>query len=222
MLELQGRDVKRLRAFLLDSGVFHLGVLARDHFPGKALVSAVVNLPLAVSPVIVGLMAIPYIDTNPKGNGYFTVNERKREVFIYMFGFVALWVLMIIQGTFLRGPNWTFFGPYEEWDVHKLAPLNNVNLSEIIYVKLLRTGLPANWLKREIWGILAVVAYFAIPQMVLTRKIWKRIYEKMGTPRFQIGVFLLTFMFMLPVKMALRWAFNLKYFIAIPEYFFNI
>ena len=33
-------------------------VLARDHFPGKAVVSALVNLPLAVSPVIVGLMAI--------------------------------------------------------------------------------------------------------------------------------------------------------------------
>ena len=31
LLELQGRDVKRLRAFLLDSGVFHLGVLARHH-----------------------------------------------------------------------------------------------------------------------------------------------------------------------------------------------
>ena len=33
-------------------------VLARDRFPGKALMSAVVNLPLAVSPIIVGLMAI--------------------------------------------------------------------------------------------------------------------------------------------------------------------
>jgi len=172
--------------------------------------------------IILGLMVLPYIDTNPKGNGYYTFNERKKEIFVYMFGFVVLWVLLIIQGTFLRVPNWTFFGPYEEWDVHKLAPLNNVNLSEIIYVKILRTGLPGMWFLREIWGILAVVAYFAIPQMVLTRKIWKGIYEKMGTPRFQIGVFLLTFMFMLPVKMALRWAFNLKYFIAIPEYFFNI
>ena len=33
-------------------------VLARDRFPGKRLVSALVDVPLAVSPVIVGLMAV--------------------------------------------------------------------------------------------------------------------------------------------------------------------
>ena len=33
-------------------------VLARDRFPGKRLMSALVDLPLAVSPVIVGLMAV--------------------------------------------------------------------------------------------------------------------------------------------------------------------
>jgi len=39
-------------------GVIVALVLARDSFPGKALVSAFVDLPLAVSPVIVGLMAV--------------------------------------------------------------------------------------------------------------------------------------------------------------------
>jgi len=39
-------------------GVIVALVLARDRFPGKRLVSALVDLPLAVSPVIVGLMAI--------------------------------------------------------------------------------------------------------------------------------------------------------------------
>jgi sulfate transport system permease protein len=33
-------------------------VLSRDHFPGKRILSAIVDLPLAVSPVIVGLMAV--------------------------------------------------------------------------------------------------------------------------------------------------------------------
>ena len=37
---------------------------------------------------------------------------------------------MIVLGTFIRGPNWNMFGPYEYWDVHKLELLNNVNLSE--------------------------------------------------------------------------------------------
>ena len=39
-------------------GVIVALVIARDRFPGKALVSAFVDLPLAVSPVIVGVMAI--------------------------------------------------------------------------------------------------------------------------------------------------------------------
>ena len=172
--------------------------------------------------IIFGLMALPYIDTNPKGNGYYTFAERKKEIGLYMFGFIVLWVLLIIQGTFLRGPNWSFFGPYEEWDVHKLAPLNNVNLSEIIFVKLLGTGLPKNWFIREFFGIVAVPAYFVLGSILLARKWWKDIYEKMGPARFYVGTFLVLFMFMLPIKMALRWAFNLKYFIAIPEIFFNI
>lgn len=39
-------------------GVIVALVLARDRFPGKRLVSALVDLPLAVSPIIVGLMAV--------------------------------------------------------------------------------------------------------------------------------------------------------------------
>jgi sulfate transport system permease protein len=39
-------------------GVIVALVLTRDQFPGKRLVSAMVDLPLAVSPVIVGLMAV--------------------------------------------------------------------------------------------------------------------------------------------------------------------
>src|SRR5215470_167274 len=39
-------------------GVMVALVLARDRFPGKHLASALVDLPLAVSPVIVGLMAV--------------------------------------------------------------------------------------------------------------------------------------------------------------------
>jgi sulfate/thiosulfate transport system permease protein len=39
-------------------GVLVALVVTRDSFPGKRLVSAIVDLPLAVSPVIVGLMAV--------------------------------------------------------------------------------------------------------------------------------------------------------------------
>ncbi len=44
---------------------------------------------------------------------------------MFLFGFLVLWVTLIVLGTFLRGPNWNFFGPFEAWDPHKNVPLNN-------------------------------------------------------------------------------------------------
>ena len=44
----------------------------------------------------------------------------------------------------------------------------------------------------------------------------------MGPARYYIGVFLFLMMMSLPIKMLLRWIFNLKYIVAIPEIFFNI
>ena len=44
----------------------------------------------------------------------------------------------------------------------------------------------------------------------------------MGFVRYMVLVNLLLFMACLPIKMVLRWTINLKYIVAIPEYFFNI
>jgi hypothetical protein len=172
--------------------------------------------------IIVGLIAIPYIDRNPKGNGYYTFSERKAEITLFLFGFVILWSSLIVLGTFLRGPNWNFFGPFEFWDLHKLEALVNINLSEYIWMRLFRTGLPTNWLVREIFGILLVLAYVFVLPVVLAKTAFKRYYEKMGGARFYVGAFLFLMMMSLPIKMLLRWIFNLKYIVGIPEFFFNI
>src|SRR5438034_506036 len=103
--------------------------------------------------IIVGLICIPYVDKNPRGNGYFTFAERKAEITIFLFGFVILWVSLIVLGTFLRGPNWNFFGPFEYWDIHKLAALTNVDLSEYIWVRGLRTRLQRRLPERRLRGV---------------------------------------------------------------------
>ena len=41
--------------------------------------------------IIVGLMLIPYLGVNPKGNGYYTYTERKTAIWVYSFGFLVLW-----------------------------------------------------------------------------------------------------------------------------------
>jgi len=100
--------------------------------------------------------------------------------------------------------------------------LTNVNLSEYIWVRALGTGLPDAWYLRELFGIVLVVIYvFALP-VLLARGVLKKYYEKMGAPRYYIGVFLFLMMMSLPIKMLARWIFNLKYIVAIPEFFFNI
>ena len=172
--------------------------------------------------IIVGLFAIPYIDTNKKGNGYYTLKERKMAISVFLFGFLILWVLLIIYGTFLRGPNWNFFGPYEYWDVHKIVPLVNVNLSDLIYVKLLGTGLPSNWILREMWGFLVIGLYFLVPPAILAKTVFKKLYAEIGPLRYAIFIMLLLSFLALPIKMYLRWTLNLKYVIALPEFFFNI
>jgi hypothetical protein len=172
--------------------------------------------------IIVGLMAIPYIDTNPKGNGYFTYAERKTEINLFLFGFLILWVLLVILGTFLRGPNWNFFGPFEYWDLHKLEALVNVNLSELVWVRLLNTKMPDNMVLRELVGILAAAFYLFVLPGILAKTLLKRFFQKMGPMRYAVFVMLLLGMVALPIKMILRWTVNLKYIVAMPEIFFNI
>ncbi|HVE14852.1 MAG TPA: cytochrome b N-terminal domain-containing protein, partial [Elusimicrobiota bacterium] len=52
--------------------------------------------------IIVGLMVIPYIDINPKGNGYYCFKDRAFAISTFLFGFLVMWVVLIIMGTFIR------------------------------------------------------------------------------------------------------------------------
>jgi len=172
--------------------------------------------------IIIGLCAIPYLDRDPKTSGYYSFKDRRPVITVFLFGFWVLWILLILTGTFLRGPNWNFFGPFEVWDVHKVVPLLNVNLSEFIFVKGLGWGLPKQWFIREAPGIILVFLYLMIPPAIMAKTFFKGIHEKLGPVRYSILTMLLMIMIALPIKMYLRWAFNLKYIVAIPEFFFNI
>ena len=82
--------------------------------------------------IIVGLMLIPYLDINPKGNGYYTFKERKFEILTFFVGFQMLWVSFIIIGTFFRGPGWNWFWPGQVWDPHLVESLTNVDLPYLL------------------------------------------------------------------------------------------
>ena len=182
--------------------------------------------------IIVGLMAMPYIDVNPKGNGYYTLRERPFAITTWLFGFLILWVVLIFFGTFLRGPNWEFFGPYEYWDPHKSSALNNVDVSNFWWNIIMDRARPTKdynpvpflpyWLTREWLGFLLVGAYMVLLPVVLRFTLFRRMYENMGLIRYVIMITHLLLMAMMPIKMVLRWLFNLKYFIYLPEFNANL
>ena len=149
--------------------------------------------------IIVGLIVIPYVDRNPKGNGYYTLAERKGAIFVFLFGFLILWTLGCFIGTFLRGPGWNFFGIYEPWDVNKVEPLLNINVSEIVWVKLLEKPLPSWWLPREIFGILIVLGYFTLMPAIFARTVGQKMFRELGAIRFGIVVNLGLIMLAVPL-----------------------
>ena len=172
--------------------------------------------------IIVGLMAIPYLDTNPKGNGYYTFSERRFPILTFWFGFLILWVFEIVIGTFFRGPGWMWFWPWESWDPHRVVSETNINLNEffgnITHIQALKSenaGL--------VIGFLVIASYYLIgsiiPYIILKRRNSQTLL-KMGLIRYLLISFLFWTMMALPIKIVLRLLFNIKYVWVTP--WFNI
>lgn len=184
--------------------------------------------------VILGLMAVPYLDFNPRGSGYYTIDQRKFAYLVFQFGFLGLWVFLILVGTFMRGPNWSFFGLYEPRDLHKVVAQNNIKLSEYFWVIWLSRTLPqappgSGWLaelgaifRREIAGVIVLSVYFVGLPMVLGATVFRDFRRRMGRGRYVIMVLLLLTMFLVPLKMLLRWTMDMSYILSVPEWFFNV
>jgi len=186
-----------------------------------------VLLPLLI---IVGLCALPYLDRNPKGNGYYTFRERPFAIGIFLFGFIVLWVMPIVIGTFLRGPNWNFYGPFECWDANKAVDSCSVNLSGIFWVGLLGKDLPAAeawgtslyYLIREAPCLILLGGYFIFLPWIIKVTVLRGIYKQVGRARYVVISLLLTCMALVPIKMLLHWLFDIKYLVAISEWSLNI
>jgi hypothetical protein len=162
--------------------------------------------------IIVGLMVIPYIDINPRGNGYYTFEERKFEIITYLVGFHVLWVSLIIIGTFLRGPGWNWFWPWQQWDAHKVEAMTNVDLPYMLGFR------DAFW--AGVFGFCVVIGYFAAGFLAMYYwVVWlkgRTFMQRWGMPRFLTTAFLFLNMLAVIIKMVMRHAFNIKYIMATP------
>jgi len=162
--------------------------------------------------IILGLMVLPYIDTNRNGNGYYTFAERKYEILTFFLGFHVLWISLIVVGTFLRGPGWNWFWPWQPWDTHKVVAMSNVDLPYIL-------GFRDYWSQAAV-GLCLVVIYFVVGTAAMygwiVRKKGRAFVERWGAVRFGLTVFLFLNMTAVVVKMVLRLGFNVKYIMVTP------
>jgi len=165
--------------------------------------------------IIIGLMVIPYIDTNPLGSGYYTIKQRKFSIATFCFGFLVLWVSMIIIGTFIRGPGWQWFWPGQTWDHNRLIYEVNRDLPDLF-------GITSN-LGKGIFGAIVVIGYFAVGGFVMTALFRRRMpkdWSRMSILQYQITMGLMLIMLALPIKILLRLALHIKYVWITP--WFNV
>jgi len=165
--------------------------------------------------IIIGLMVIPYIDTNPLGSGYYTWKQRRFSIGTFLFGFIILWIAMIIIGTFIRGPGWQWFWPGQTWDHNRLIYEVNRDLPDIF-------GITSNMAK-ALFGAIVVGGYYLLGGFLvysLFRRYMGKDFKRMSLLQFSITQFLLLSMVALPLKMGLRLLWHIKYVWITP--WFNV
>ena len=166
--------------------------------------------------IVMGLMAMPYVDINPKGNGYYTFKERWFAILTFCFGFHILWILLIIVGVFMRGPGWLWFWPWQEWDAHRIVADTNYDLTQFI-------GIDSKSLLGSVIGGGVITVYFFLGMVIpflFLKVTGNRTLEKLGIVRYSLVAFLFLSMMGLPVKVFLKLVFHLKYIWVTP--WFNI
>lgn len=149
--------------------------------------------------ILIGLMLIPYLDTNPEGKGEYTFRKRKLAVIIFTVGLV-LWFVLIVIGQYLRGPDWRLYWPWEAWGT-----------AEKHFEK--------SWNFPLYGGIIFLCLYFGLG-IYLSAKLWREFRQRLGGVRYFIFMVMLLFMAGVVIKIVLRLTLNVKYILATP--WFNI
>jgi hypothetical protein len=148
--------------------------------------------------IVQGLILLPYVDTNPKQQGYYSYKGREVEFWVMTTGFF-MWFILIMIGSTCRGPSWQWYWPWESWLNAKPAAPPTWNISGL---------LPGHM--GELLGIGVIGGYFAIG-MGLPMKLWPKWVEQKGFLKYQLIMSHLLVMAAVPIKIVLRLALHVKY-----------
>jgi hypothetical protein len=193
--------------------------------------------------IMVGLMVFPYVDSNPLGNGYYTLKQRRFALWMFGAGFLQ-WIILIVIGTFIRGPGWIWFWPGQTWDHNAVVFDKNVDLHDMIGNAIggpIGRALTTNPYGKFFFGFIVVSGFFVIGALFFhwlmtvdfkrislrpLRLFPKKPFEEKLLARTSLlqyvtfQFFAITVLLALPVKLFLRLVFTIKYVWVTP--WFNI
>jgi hypothetical protein len=168
--------------------------------------------------LLVGLMVFPYVDSNPLGNGYYTWKQRKFATGMFFWGFF-MWIILILIGTFIRGPGWIWFWPGQTWDHNAVVFDRNVDLHEYFGI--------TSVMGKMLFGGLVVGAFYLAGALFFHWLMTRSAFEKKILARTSIlqyltfQFFAVTVLLALPAKLILRLLpIHIKYVWVTP--WFNI
>jgi len=194
--------------------------------------------------IMVGLMVFPYVDPNPLGNGYYTLKQRRFAVGMFAWGFL-MWILLIVIGTFIRGPGWIWFWPGQTWDHNAVVFDKNVDLHDWIATSRIGKALHLGFLSTNpfkfIFGFIVVSGFYVLGALFFhwlmtvdfkkisfrpLRLFPKDAFEQKLLARTSLlqyvtfQFFAVSVLLAMPVKLILRLALTIKYVWVTP--WFNI
>ncbi len=146
--------------------------------------------------LLVGLLILPFIDPHKEtGIGRYTFRDRPVAVSAFGFGF-AMWYILIIIGQFFRGPARMFYWPWEDKAVLKELPVVEMVTFPIAV------------------GIAFFIIYFGVC-VILPKYIFENFYKTLGIIRYYIFMSLCAIMLLIPIKIFLRYVFDVKYILSL-------
>lgn len=165
--------------------------------------------------IILGLMCIPYVDRKPtEGSGYYSFKGREFQVLFFCFGF-ALWIVLIIIGTYFRGPGWAWYWPWEDKS-HAKVVVDPLTLRP----EFLGVLWPDSKGGINVDGLIVVTLWYVLGfTLPLFLRAGRAYYRDLGPVKYSIVMFFTLTALALPAKMILRLVFHYKYILTVFDWF---
>ena len=124
-----------------------------------------------------------------------------------------MWIVLIIMGTFMRGPGWYLFLPGQYWDAHKTVAITNRDLPAIFGITGFYPAMAFGGTCVAIWMVAIPAVYWQV------RHKTSAVLAQLGSVRYWITAFFFMTMTGTCVKVALRLVFAVKYVMVGPHNF---